>query len=138
MSSKPYDDLPWWCQLLDPWFGPPWYAEIEDFDVWLAEVRRHLAGRVDELTDELAWDDIPGEGHLDKAGRLTAARYRAEEIIRHEYSPLTSEGEDDGDEEEPTMAVERPVIVDREHPPWAEVDAEQQERIGTTDNREGV
>jgi hypothetical protein len=84
---KPYDELPWWCQLLDPWFGPPWYAEIEDFDAWLAVVRRHLAGRVDELT---------------------AARYQAEEIISHEDGPLTLDDENDGDENEPDAAGERP------------------------------
>ena len=32
---KSYDETPWWCQLLWPWFGPPWYAEIEDPDAWL-------------------------------------------------------------------------------------------------------
>ena len=39
----------------------------------------------------LAGDDRPGEGYLAKAGRLTAARLQAEEIIRHEYGPLTSD-----------------------------------------------
>jgi hypothetical protein len=135
MSSKPYDELPWWCQLLDPWFGPPWYAEIEDFDAWLSEVRRHLAGCVDELTDELAGDDIPGEGYLAKAGRLTAARYQAEEIINHVYGPLTPEDEDDGDETAP--AGERPVVVDRDHPSWAQVDAEQRERISDPQCEDG-
>lgn len=46
---KPYDELPWWCQLLDPWIRPPWYAEIEDFDAWLVAVREQLAQRADEL-----------------------------------------------------------------------------------------
>jgi len=23
MSMRPYGELPWWCQLLWPWFGPP-------------------------------------------------------------------------------------------------------------------
>ncbi len=27
---KSDDETPWRCQLLWPWFGPPWYAEIED------------------------------------------------------------------------------------------------------------
>lgn len=76
---KSYDETPWWCQLLWPWFGPPWYAEIEDPDAWLAAIRRHLA-RVDELTDEIAGDDTPREEYLAKAGRLTAARHQAEEI----------------------------------------------------------
>ncbi len=26
---KPYDELPCWCQLLWPWFGPPWYEQVE-------------------------------------------------------------------------------------------------------------
>jgi hypothetical protein len=33
---KPYDELPWWCQLLWPWFGPPWYERVEDRDAYLA------------------------------------------------------------------------------------------------------
>ena len=35
----------------------------------------------------------------------------------------------------PILDGERPMVVDRNHPPWAEVDAEQQERINgpTTD-----
>jgi hypothetical protein len=128
---KSYDETPWWCQLLWPWFGPPWYAEIEDPDAFWAAIRRQFAGRVDELTDDLAGDDRPGEGYLAKAGRLTAARYQAEEIIRHEYGPLKS---DEGDEDdEPSPDGERPKGVDRNHPSWAEVDAEQQERINGSD-----
>jgi hypothetical protein len=40
---KPFDERPWWCQVFPYWLGPPWYAEIEDFDTWLAEVTRRLA-----------------------------------------------------------------------------------------------
>jgi hypothetical protein len=127
---KSYDETPGWWQLLWPWFGPPWYALIEDPDSWLDAIRRQFAGQAGELADELAGDDRPGEGYLAKAGRLTAARYQAEEIIRHECDPLTPEDEYDGDESgEPAPDGERPVIVERDHPSWAEVDAEQQERI---------
>jgi hypothetical protein len=102
--------------------------EIDDPAAFLAAIRQQLAGQVDELTDELAGDDRPGEGYLGKAGRLTAARHQAEEIIRHEHSPLTSDDEDDGDES--ASAGERPPVIGRTHPSWAEVDAEQQERLG--------
>ncbi len=136
MSSKPYDELPWWWQVLDPWFGPPWYAEIEDFDAWLAEVRRHLARPVDELADDLAGDDQPGEGYLAKVRRLTAARHQAEQIIRQKYSPLTPEDKDDEDGE-PAGDGERPVIVDRAHPSWAQVDAEQRDRLGDRPGQDG-
>ena len=64
---KSYDETPWWCQLLRPWSGPPWYAEIEDPDAWLDAIRRQFA--------QQAGDDRPGEGYLAKAGRLTAARH---------------------------------------------------------------
>ena len=89
---------------------------------------RSAAGR---QAGELAGDDRPGEGYLAKAGRLTAARYQAEEIIRHESGPLTSGEEDDGDQDdEPASAGERPVVIGRGHPSWPEVDAGQRERTG--------
>ena len=97
---KSYGETPWWCQLLWPWSGPPWYAEIEDPDAWLPSIMRQFARRVDELADDLAGDDPPGEEYLAKAGRLTAARRQAEEIIRQESGPVTSDGKDDGDEED--------------------------------------
>ena len=37
---KRYDGTPWWCQLLWPWFGPPWYAQIKDPDASGASVIR--------------------------------------------------------------------------------------------------
>ena len=124
---KPYDELPWWCQLLWPWSGPPWHEQVEDPDAYLTVFRRALSLRAGELAEELAGDDQPGEGYLAKAGRLTAARYQAEEIIRHECDPLTPEDEYESDE--PESDGERPVVVERDHRSWAEVDAEQQERI---------
>ncbi len=45
---KSYDETPWWCQLLWPWFGPPWYAEIEDPDAFWAAIRRQFAQQAGE------------------------------------------------------------------------------------------
>ncbi len=116
--------------MLWPWSGPPWYAQIEDPYAWLAAIRRQFARQAGELAGDLAGDDRPGEGYLAKAGRLTAARLQAEEIIRHEYGPLTSDDHGDCDEEdEESRFGERPIVVERNHPSWAEVDAEQHERI---------
>ena len=64
---------------------------IEDPDACLDAIRRQFARQAGELADDLAGDDRPGEGYLAKAGRLTAARHQAEEIIRHEYGPPTPE-----------------------------------------------
>ena len=117
---KPYDELPWWCQLLWPWFGPPWYEQVEDLDTYLAMYWCALHLSAVELAELLAGDDPPGEGYLAKVRRLIAARHQAEEIISNEYGPLTPEDEND----EPTPDEDRPVVVDRE-----EVDAEQRERL---------
>lgn len=125
-----YDETPWWCQVLWPWFGPSWCAEIEDPDAFWAAIARQFVRQAGELVGDLAGDDRPGEGYLAKAGRLTATRLQAEEIIRHEYGPLTSDRHGDcGDQDEPSRFGERPVVVGRNHPSWAEVDAEQKERI---------
>jgi hypothetical protein len=57
---KSDDETPWWCQLLWPWFGRPWYAEIEDPDAFWAAIGRQ--------TGELAGDDRTCEGYLTKGG----------------------------------------------------------------------
>jgi hypothetical protein len=131
MSRKPYDEMPWWCRLLWPWSGPPWYEQVADMDAYLAAYWCALQLSSAELAELLAGDDPPGEGYLAKAGRLTAARLQAQEIISGEYGPPAPEGEDADDEyDEPIPDMGRPLVVGRDHPSWAEVDAEQRERIG--------
>ena len=129
---KPSDELPWWCQLLWPWFGPPWYEQVDDLDTYLAMYWCALHLCAAELAELLAGDDPPGEGYLAKVRRLIAARHQAEEIISNEYGPLTPEDEDD----EPAPDEDRPAVVDRDHPSWAEVDAEQRERLGDPPSEE--
>jgi len=99
---KSYDETPWWCQLLWPWFGPPWYAQIEDPDAWLDAIRRQFARQAGELADDLTGDDSPGEGYLAKARRLTAARLQAEEIIRREHGPVGSQRQLNGSPVQPS------------------------------------
>ena len=100
MNMKPYDELPWWCQILWPWFGPPWYEQVDDLDTYLVMYWCALHLSAAELAELLAGDDPPGEGYLAKVRRLIAARHQAEEIISHEYGPLTSDDTDDGDEDD--------------------------------------
>jgi hypothetical protein len=138
MSRKPYDELPWWCQLLWPWFGPPWYEQVEDLDAYLAAYWCALHLSAAELAELLAGDDPPGEGYLAKAARLTAARLQAGEIVSHEYGPPAPDGEDaDDDYGEPIPDMGRPLVVDRNHRSWPEIDAEQRERIGDRPGEDG-
>ena len=83
----------------------------------LRRARRRDRQRIDELADYLAGDDQHGEGYLAKVARLTAARDHAKERVLSEYLLLPPD-------------EDRPTVVDRGHPSWAEVDAEQRERLG--------
>ena len=109
---------------------PQRYATINDPDSFFSTLGQDTARQIDELTAELAGDDQPGEGYLAKAGRLTAARNQAEEIILPQQVLLAPEPETSEDPEEndlPPAGTERPAVIGRSHPLWAEVNAEQQE-----------
>jgi len=115
-----------WAQWL-----PQTYATISEPDSYFSTLGQEVATQIEELTLELAGDDQPGEEYLAKAGRLTAARSRAEEIVLPERVLLTPEpetSESSGDSSQPPASPALPEIVDRSHPAWAEVNAEQTER----------
>ena len=115
-----------WAQWL-----PQRYATISEPDSYFSTLGQEAARQIEELTLELAGDDQPGEEYLAKAGRLTAARSRAEEIVLPQRvlpapEPQTSQDPDDGSLPAGSLAL--PEVVDRSHPAWAEVNAEQTER----------
>lgn len=114
-----------WAQWL-----PQRYATISEPDSYFSTLGQEVAQQIEDLTLELAGDDQPGEEYLAKAGRLTAARSRAEEIVLPERvlaAPEPQTGEDPEDSSPPT-SLALPPVVDRSHPAWAEVNAEQTER----------
>ena len=109
---------------------PQRYATIDDPDSFFSTLGQETARQIDELTADLAGDDQAGEGYLAKAGRLTAARSQAEEIILPQQVLLPPEPGTSQDPEEndpPSAITGRPLIIDRSHPLWAEVNAEQQD-----------
>jgi hypothetical protein len=109
---------------------PQRYATISDPDSFFSTLGQETARQIDELAAELAGQDQPGEGYLEKAGRLTAARSQAEEIILPQQVLPPREPETSEDPEEtgpPTASRERSPVIDRSHPLWAEVNAEQEE-----------
>lgn len=108
---------------------PQRYATITDPDSFFSALGLETSRQIDELATELAGDDQPGEGYLAKAGRLTGARSQAEEIILPQQVLLPPEPGTSEEPEEtslPSADTGRPVIVDRSHPAWAEVNAEQE------------
>jgi hypothetical protein len=115
-----------WAQWL-----PQRYATISEPDSYFSTLGQEVEAQIEELTLELAGDDQPGEEYLAKAGRLTAARGRAEEIVLPERVLLAPEPETSEDQEgssQPRPGLALPQVVDRSHPAWAEVNAEQTER----------
>jgi hypothetical protein len=108
------------------WRGclPDVYQQIRDPGAFFAVLGEVIAQRIDELAGHLAGDDPPGEGYLAKVARLTAARDHAKGRVLGEYLLLPPD-------------EDRPVVVDRGHPSWAEVDAEQRERLGDPPSEEG-
>jgi len=115
------------------------YQQIRDPGAFFAVLGEMIARRIDELADHLAGDDQYGEGYLAKVARLTIARDHAQQRVLADYLLLPpapdlpaddDPADDDNDDDEPAPGQDRPVVVDRGHPSWAEVDAEQRERLG--------
>jgi hypothetical protein len=60
---------------------PRAYAGISDPQAFFAELGEEFAAQVEELADDLAGEDGPGEGYLERAARLFTALMVAEEVI---------------------------------------------------------
>src|SRR6266568_1946495 len=98
---------------------PQQYAAISDPDSYFSTIGQEAARQIDELATELAGDGQPGEDYLARAGRLTAARSQAEEIILpQQILPAPEPGaSEDPEENGPSAASgERPLVIDRHHP----------------------
>lgn len=118
---------------------PEQYASIRDPCIFFTALGEDVARQIEDLADELVSEVQPGEGYLAQVGRLFAARILAEELVIVQHLMPDSEPTDedqDADDDVLMANGERPVVVDRDHPLWAEVNAEQQERIDDHDGRE--
>jgi hypothetical protein len=60
---------------------PRAYAGISDPVAFFTDLGEEVAAQVEELADDLAGEDRPGEGYLDQVARLFTARMVAEEVI---------------------------------------------------------
>jgi hypothetical protein len=111
---------------------PERYATIQDPDSFFSMLGEEVARQIADLALDLAGDDPPGEDYSVKVGRLNMARLQAEEIVLREQVLLSPERDadpDSGDQTEETPAGQQapPIIVDRSHPLWPQVNAEQEE-----------
>jgi hypothetical protein len=112
---------------------PRAYAAIPEPDSYFSAIGQEAARQVDELASQLAGDSQPGEAYLQRAGRLTAARSQAEEVILPQRvlpPPETGENQSPEEDGHPAPGTGRPAAISPDHPMWAEVNAEQRERLG--------
>jgi len=78
---------------------PGQYAAIEDQDSFFEDLGNRASDLIAELADQFAGDMPPGEGYLDRAGRLGQARRQAEEIVLHDMILLEPEPGADEDQD---------------------------------------
>ena len=117
---------------------PSQYAAISDPESFFTTLGEEVARQIDDLTDELVGEIRQSDSYLAHVGRLFAARAIAEELILPERVLPDPELAADNQHDVPPESGERPMVVQRDHPSWTEVNAEQQERIGYTDGREAL
>ena len=116
---------------------PERHAMIEDPDSFFSALGQEAARQIADLALDLAGDDPPGEDYLVKVGRLNMARLQAEEIILPEQilpppEPAARQDDEyphseDPDGPIPSSRNKMPMIVDRGHPMWEQVNAEQEQ-----------
>jgi hypothetical protein len=70
---------------------PSRVAAMTDPEGFFSRLGREVEAQIEELAAELAGDDPPGEGYLEKLGRLNMARLRAEEVVLRERVLLPPE-----------------------------------------------
>lgn len=111
---------------------PRQYAAISDPDSFFTALGEEVARQIDTLTDELADEIKQSDTYLAHVGRLFAAHAIAEELVLPQrVLPDPELAADDGQDDQEgarSEGEERPMVVDRNHPSWAEVNAEQRER----------
>ena len=70
---------------------PHQYAAIEDPDSFFSDLGNRASEKIAELASQFAGNGPPGEGYLDRVGRLGQARRQAEEIVLAEMILLEPE-----------------------------------------------
>jgi hypothetical protein len=111
---------------------PERFASIQDPDSFFSTLGEELARQIADLALELAGDDPPGEDYLVKVGRLNMARLQAEEIVLREQvllppEPGASHDSSEQGPETPAAQAGTPLVVDRSHRLWEQVNSEQEE-----------
>ncbi len=82
-------------------FRPLALAELPESEQFFSTLGEQIQTRIIDLTMTLEGKDSPGEGYLEKVGRLNAAKMQAEEIVLADlvYASVENQDEDGTDPE---------------------------------------
>ena len=78
---------------------PKRYAALPDPEKFFSDLGEEIEEAVQEMALNLAGNDPPGEGYMQKLGRLNMARFNAESDLLREMALLEPEPGVDQDEE---------------------------------------
>ena len=113
---------------------PERYQAIQDPDSFFSILGEETAIQIADLAVVLAGDDPPGEGYLEKVGRLNMARLQAEERVLAERvllepEPAADQYPDEAEEypAEAPQAEWIPMAVSPGHPRWQQIVEEEQD-----------
>jgi len=84
-------------------FRPMALAELPESEEFFSTLGEQMQAQILDLAYKLAGKDTPGEGYLEKVGRLNAAKMQAEEIVLAETVYSTVEDQDDEETDSKTM-----------------------------------
>jgi hypothetical protein len=110
---------------------------IQDPGSFFSMLGEETARQIADLAADLAGDDPPGEGYLEKVGRLNMARLQAEERVLAERVLLAPEPGAEEDPEETGDSPEAssdgewiPLVARPGDPRWQEIVEEEQDLRG--------
>jgi len=66
---------------------PSQYSQINGPEQFFTEMGETIAEQIEDLAEQIAGPDQPGETYLDKLGRLNMARQSAEDEVMRETLP---------------------------------------------------
>ena len=79
--------------------APARYAALEDPNHFFSTLGQEAQTRVVWLAEQMQGPDLTGETYWEKVGRLNAIRMQAEEIVRADLKPATSQEYEDSEDE---------------------------------------
>lgn len=121
------------AQAMRHWraYLPDRYATLPDPSNFFSILGEQAASQIEMRTLELAGPDQPGEGYLDKLGRLNAAKQMAEEEILRELVLIDPEANRPASETSTSttppagIPVWTPLVEDPSDPWWQRVAEEE-------------